>query len=107
MRRVIIEMTRNADVTAAAEIDDGNFDAELLPDRVLERVGHGAGFVRFRRRKWHVSHAAIPRGIVGDERIELEYFDELVAGVLSEPVSAGSEGIQTDAFKELNSSGDA
>src|SRR5437868_5089786 len=95
-------MTRNADVTAAAEIDDGNFDAELLPDRVLQRVGHGAGFVRFCRRKWHVSHAAVPGRLVGNNRVKLSQLDESAAGVLGEPMRSCAECFEADSLEEVN-----
>ena len=40
---VVIEMARDTDIAIAAEIDDRHFDAELVPDDVLERIGDGGG----------------------------------------------------------------
>src|SRR5262245_11413787 len=42
---VVIQMARNAHVPAAAEIDNRDFDAQPLPDGVLQRIGDGARFV--------------------------------------------------------------
>lgn len=65
---VVVEVAGDANVAAAAEIDDGDFDSEVLPDGVLERVGDGAGFVGGCWREGDMGHAAVPSGIVGDDR---------------------------------------
>src|SRR5262245_51584258 len=99
-------MAGDADVAAAAEIDDGDLDAELLPDDVLEGIGDGAGFVGGGWREGNVGHAAVPGGIVGDEGFELREVDEALAGVLSKPVGAGAEVFEADLFDEVDGGGD-
>ena len=56
----------------------------------------------FLRRQRHVGHAAVPGGIVGNDRLQAGELHQLAAGILSQPMRAAAERVEANAFQEID-----
>src|SRR5438045_3874491 len=91
-------MARHADESPAVPVDDGYFEPVLAPERLLQAAA-------ITERERNVRHAAVPPGIVGNDRLQAGKLLELLSGVLRQFVRMFLESRATQRGKEINRGG--